>query len=134
MAGLIGNPKSLTDLAAKLRALPRVVAIKVAAAAAPVLTEAARATFDAGENAYGLTWAPRADGSRATLRRSGSLESGIHYVAIGTKIRVALGVAYAKYVVGKRPVFPRPGNLPVEYQRLLTQTTADVIAAEMGAT
>ncbi len=124
---------SLKDFSAKLRDLPRTVAIKVAAAAAPALTETANATFNAGENAYGSTWEIRQDGSRATLKKSGALSSKIHYVAIGTKLRVALGVSYAKYVVGKRPVFPRQGApLPVAYSQTLARVTDAVIRRELA--
>ncbi len=133
MSGLAGNISSLKDFAARLRTLPTVVAIKVAAAAAPALTAVARATFDAGENAYGDTWAIREDGTRATLKKSGDLASKLHYVATGTKLRVALGTRYAKYVLGKRPALPRQGAaLPVEYLRVLKETTAAVIRAELG--
>ena len=57
----------------------------------------------------------------------------IRYVAIGTKLRVALGVAYAKFQIGRRPVFPtQGGTLPVEYSRTLQRTAVDVVRAEMG--
>lgn len=131
----MSNASALTSLkkfSANLRSLPTVVAQKVAAAAAPVLTDLARATFDAGENAYGTMWDVREDGSAATLNKSGALASKVFYVAIGTKLRVALGVPYAKYVIGKRPVFPTQGGaLPIAYVDALKQTTADVCMAEM---
>jgi len=132
-AGLSGNVQSLKDFSAKLLALPRVVAIKVAEAAAPALTDAARATFDAGQDAYGDTWAIREDGTRATLKKSGALASKIQYVATGTRLRVALGTSYAKYVLGKRPALPRQGAaLPVAYVDALRRTAAEVIRAELG--
>lgn len=119
--------------AASLRALPRTVAIKVAEAAAPGLTEAARKTFDAGEDAYGVTWEIRQDGTRATLKKSGALSAKVHYVAIGTKVRVALGTAYAKYVLGKRPALPKAGApLPPAYVAALEEATARVIREELG--
>ncbi len=124
---------ALTDFAATLRKLPRTVAIKVATAAAPVLTQLAQSTFNASEDAYGNAWTPGADGQRITLKKSGSLGNKIHYVAIGTRLRVALGVSYAKYVVGKRPVMPR-GPLPVAYSQALARVTAEVCKREMGAT
>lgn len=133
MAGLSGNISSLAKFSADLLRLPTVVAQKAAAAAAPALTDVARATFESGENAYGTTWAIREDGSRATLKKSGALSSKIHYVAIGTKLRVALGVAYAKYVVGKRPVFPSQGGaLPVVYVETLQRVAVAVCRAELG--
>ena len=129
----MSNISSLKAFAANLRTLPRVVAQKVAAAAAPALTDAARETFNAGENAYGLAWDPKADGARATLKQSGALASKIVYVAVGTKIRTSLGTEYAKYVVGKRPVLPtQAGQLPASYQRALASATAEVCAREIG--
>ncbi len=132
----MSNGEALTKLgklSADLRRLPTVVAQKAAAAAAPALTDAARSTFDAGEDPYGATWAIREDGTRATLRDSGALSSKVRYVAIGTRIRLALGVAYAKYVVGRRPVFPKQGaTLPKAYSDALQGAVAEVCRAELG--
>jgi hypothetical protein len=122
---------ALAKFANDLRNLPRVVALKVALAAAPVLTDLAKETFDAGENAYGQTWAPGVKGQRVTLRRTGDLSSFIRYVAIGTKLRVALGTSYAKYQIGKRPVFPR-GDLPTAYVEALHRTAVRVVKEELG--
>ncbi len=123
----------MKDFAARLRKLPTVVAIKVAAEVAPALTEAARATFGAGETASGQSWAPLESGERATLKRSGTLASSLRYVATGTKVRVALGTRYAKYVLGKRPALPRAGApLPAAYVEAIKVTTARVIAEELG--
>lgn len=125
---------SLSDFSKKLASLPRVVAIKIAEAAAPALTEAARATFDAGEDAFGVAWAPRADGASVTLKKSGALAGGITYVATGTRLRVRLGVPYAKYQLGRRPAFPRQGDpLPASYTAALAAATAKVIAAEVAS-
>ncbi len=131
---LSGNPSSLANFSAKLRELPRVVAMKVATAAAPVITEAARATFEAGENAYGTTWAPSVDGDKVTLTKSGALSKGIRYVAAGTKIRVALPTSYAKYQIGRRRIFPNQGApLPTSYVVALKDIVAKVLAAEVAA-
>lgn len=131
-AGLIGDVSSLRAFAQRLRTLPRVVAQKVAAAAAPELTKVARETFDAGEDAYGVPWTPGADGKRVDLNKSGTLRSKITYVAIGTVLRVALGTSYAKYQVGRRPVFPRQNEaLPASYVAVLEKVTREVCAAEL---
>lgn len=123
---------SLSDFSKKLSALPRVVAIKVAMAAAPAVTAAARSTFNAGEDAFGVTWVPDVDGKAVTLKKSGALANGVTYVATGTKLRVQLGVAYAKYQLGKRPAFPRQGDpLPAAYSAALEEATAKVIAEEL---
>lgn len=130
---LVGNTSSLAKFTADLRRLPTVVAQKVAAASAPALTTLLRATFDAGEDAFGGTWKIREDGNRATLKKSGALASKVHFVAIGTKLRVALGVAYAKYQVGRRPITPKQGQaLPVAYVRELQRVAVKVCREEMG--
>lgn len=125
--------QSLAKLSADLRRLPRVVGIKVAEASAETLTGLARSTFDASEDAYGAPWAPGYEGDMVRLRKSGALSRFIRYVATGTKLRLSLGVAYAKYQVGRRPVFPKQGGaLPTEYARALERTADDVIRREMG--
>ncbi len=124
---------SLAAFSAGLRALPRVVAQKVALEAAPALTDAVMATFSASSEADGTPWAPGADGQKVTLRKSGSLAGKIRYIAIGTRLRVALGVAHAKYQVGRRPLFPKQGDpLPPAYVKALQDATAKVCRAELA--
>lgn len=130
-AGLKGDLSKLRRLEQSLRELPRVVAIKVAAAAADKITELARQTFGAGENAFGDTWHPGKEGQHVTLRRSGAIAAGVRYVAIGTRLRAQLGPRYAKYQVGKRPIFPRSA-LPASWIEAIRAETSKVIAAEMG--
>lgn len=127
--------KSLAQFSSDLRRLPRVVGQRAAAAAAGKITALAAATFNASEDAYGVPWAPGADGGKVTLRQTGALARRVLYVAIGTKLRVALGVPYAKYQIGRRPVFPRQGGaLPAEYAQTLQRAAVDVIRAETGGT
>lgn len=129
---LKGNIQSLSGFSSKLRKIPVVLGQKVATAAAPKLTSVANETFSAGENAYGNTWAPLKDGSKATLNKTGGIARGVYYVAIGTILRVRLAVSYAKYQVGKRPVFPTQGSpLPTSYVRALTETVNEVVPAEL---
>jgi hypothetical protein len=124
---------SLAKFTQDLRNLPRVVAQKVAEKAAPALTALALETFDAGENPYGNVWAPGIDGKKVTLDKTGALKKQIRYVAIGTKLRVALGVPYAKYQIGKRSVFPtQGGELPVVYVEELQRVAVEVAKAELG--
>lgn len=127
------NVASLKNFTAKLRELPRTIAIKVAEAAAPALTRAARETFEASEDAFGGSWSPGSKGQRVTLKKSGSLAKYIRYVAVGTKLRVALGVSYARYQIGRRPIFPKQGDpLPTAYVAALRETTIRVARAALG--
>lgn len=124
---------SLKDFARRLRTLPTVVAHKVAQAAAPILTEAAQSTFASGETPYGVGWAPGVDGKRVTLRKSGALARGIRYVAIGTRLRLALTTSYAKYQVGRRQVTPGQGAaLPGDYAAALATATRAVLREELS--
>lgn len=132
-AGLRGDIGTLTRFSASLRRLPTVVAQKVAEAAAPAITDLAKKTFAAGEDAYGNTWAPKADGTPATLRDTDKLFDGTKYVAIGTKLRVKLVDPDYRYVIGRRPIFPTQGGaLPVEYVRTLARISVEVCRAELG--
>lgn len=133
MSGLRGNISQLKDLAFEIRNLPKVVAAKVSAQVAGTITALARRTFDASENAYGDAWELDAQGNRVDLRRTGELASGVRYAATGTRLRAVLAVPYAKYQVGKRPVFPRMGaRLPADYVKAISATANAVIRAELG--
>lgn len=109
------------------------IAIKITEAAAPVLTAIAMETFDAGESPYGDSWKPGEKGQKITMRKTGDLARYIRYVAIGTKLRVALGVKYAKYQIGRRPVFPRQGgDLPQPYVEALQRVAVRVVKEELN--
>ena len=129
-AGLKGDIGKLRALERSIRDLPRVVGAKVATASASTITDLARGTFNASENAYGDAWAPGADGQKVDLRKSGALAGGVSYVASGTRLRARLGPSYAKYQIGKRPIFPR-GKLPISYVEAIRATTNQVIRSEL---
>jgi hypothetical protein len=122
---------SLSKLSATLRALPATLALRVAVKAAPVLSQFARESFDSNTDPYGVPWAPGVDGDTVSLRKTGALEKYVVYVPIGTKLRVALGVPYAKYQIGKRPVYPRGGLLPAKYSAALERVTRDEVQAAL---
>ena len=120
---------SLKDLSISLRRLPITLAADVARASADTMTALAQRTFDSSANAYGIAWIPGAEGQEITLRKSGALARGIRYVAIGTKLRMALTVRYAKYQVGKRRVAPGQGEpLPKDYADALKAAAAKAIS------
>ena len=125
--------KSLAQFSADLRRLPKVVAIKVAEAAAPVITELAKSTFDASETPEGAAWKLGKKGQKVTLRKSGRLVRDIRYVPIGSRLRVALGVDYARFQIGRRPVFPRQsGSLPPAYVEALQKVAVRIVREELG--
>jgi hypothetical protein len=46
--------------------------------------------------------------------------------------RVALGVKYAKFQIGKRPIYPRAGLLPAKYSEALRQITQEAAKEYVG--
>ncbi len=104
---------------------------RTATASAEKITELGRETFDAGQDAYGTPWALGADGEPVDLEESGALKSKLSYTAVGRKLRSALGVSYAKYQIGKRPVYPR-GALPASYVEALSKVAADEARKALG--
>lgn len=133
MSGVTGNIASLSQFAKSLSNLPTVVAQKVAARSAPVLSALVQGTFASSEDAYGVAWAPGAEGQTVDLVDTGALKRGVSYVATGTRLRMRLAAQHAKYQVGKRPVAPRQGErLPVEYASAMASTAAEVVREELG--
>lgn len=126
MSGLRGDIGKLRALERSMRELPRTLGAKVATAVAGDISALARQTFNASENAYGDSWAPGVDGQKVTLRKSGGIASDVEYVAIGTRLRARLGRPYAKYQMGKRPIFPT-GKLPVAYVGKIRKTSSGII-------
>jgi hypothetical protein len=116
----------------RLQELPRTLAIRVAAAAAPKLTAAMRATMAARSDAFGDSWIPTKDGAPLKFHERGDLTRVTRYVAIGTKIRVVLSVAWAKFQIGRRPIAPKQGeSLPTEYRKALAAATTEQGEAEL---
>lgn len=131
MSGLKGDVTRLRKLEATLRTMPRVLGAKIAASVAPTLSAKLVTTFNAGQNAYGDPWLPGYDGKPVDLRESGALAASARLVAIGTKIRGALGPRYSKWVVNVRGVFPR-GRMPKDWIDAVHATAGKVIAGELA--
>lgn len=128
-----GDVSSLKKFATSLRGLPLVVGHRVAEVSAPEISRASLTTFNAGQDPYGIAWLPGVDGQPVDLVQTGALQRQTRYVAIGTKLRVALGVPYAKYQIGKRPVYPRQGGvLPASYAKTLSTVASAVIRQELA--
>jgi hypothetical protein len=130
-AGLKGDISKIRSLEKAISELPRVLGAKVATAVAAKITAMNRATFSAGQNAYGDPWLPSVGGDSVDLRQSGALANAIAYVAIGTRLRARLGPAYAKYQVGRRPVLPT-GKLPLRMAAAVKEAADAFIRADLG--
>jgi hypothetical protein len=115
---------TLKQFSERLKTLPTELGHRVAAAAADKITELGRETFDGSRDPYGTPWAPGADGDAVDLNESGRLKSHLSYKPVGAKLRSELGVPYAKYQIGKRPVYPK-GALPPAYRDALNDVAKE---------
>ena len=130
---LKGDLSSLKKFASNLRTMPKVVAQKVAATSSPKLTDTTRLTFAAGQDPYGVAWAPSRTGDKVTLVASGALAKALAYTSTGTIIRLKPLPAYAKYQIGKRRVAPAQGGaLPPDFRTVLVNATNAVIRQELS--
>jgi len=89
-----------------LRRLPIKVAERVATEAAPALTSAAGASYDAGQTVYGTPRPLSVDGASLSLSRSGDTRATVRFVRVGTIVRCVLGTKYARYLIGKYAILP----------------------------
>jgi hypothetical protein len=103
------NTSSLAKIAKSLRALPLRLGQDVAREAAPELTGLAQASYNAQETVYGDARPQGKDGP-LTLHKTGKLQSGVKFTAIGTIVRAVLTVPYARYNI-KYGILPRGGSI-----------------------
>lgn len=89
--------------------MPLSLAHEVAFRAAPVLTTAAAASFDAGRTVYGDARNQGVKGGALTLVRSGDTRRTVKFVSNGRIVRCVLGTPYAKYLIGRYGILPN-GN------------------------
>jgi hypothetical protein len=120
---------SLRALSKGLRELPVRAAQEIASKAAPELSKLADDAFASGKDAYGNPWVPGADGNAVTLEQSGRLRRALGFTSVGTILRSVLGVPYAKYIIGRWPILPRPKTLPASYSEALARVTGETCAA-----
>ena len=130
MSGLVGNPRTIAKFAKGLQGLSVRAAMRIAAKAAPVITDAAQASFAARTDPYGQPWREGVDGKPVDLQETGKLRAGLAFYAVGRRIVAKLGTKYAKYQVGKRRVLP-PGGRPLPLA--WSQSLADIANAEIRA-
>lgn len=130
MAGLVGGDvRKLKDLHKLLFEMTETAAIRVAAASVGGINAQSERSYAAGETPEGQPWKPsEVTGERVTLVKSGNLKRQVRYVAIGTAVRCALGVKYAKYQIGKRRVFPHKNSLlPVAYREAIVKAVNPIL-------
>jgi hypothetical protein len=126
-----GDPRRLKDLAARLRALPKTAAIKVAAKSAPAITALAQSAYDGGTTVYGGA-RPSGKSGALSLVATGRTRATLRFVAVGSIVRVALGTRYARFLIGKYGILPM-ATLPTAWGEALGRVSVEVLDAEVRA-
>lgn len=126
-----GPPNPFAKLRRTLRDLPVLAAQRVAAAVAPRLTALAAASYDGGLTVYGDARPVGVQGNALDLVQSGSTRGHVRFVAVGTRVRAALGTRYAKYLIGKYRILPM-GRPPAAWTTEIDRTVARELAAITG--
>ena len=123
---------SLGAVASTIRRLPVRAAIAVAATAAPALTTQMRGEFDSGQTAYGDA-RPEGVAGPVSLVRTGDLRRLLRFAATGTRLRVVLGLRYARFMIGRFKILPGGrGAIPTAWKRTIDGITRDAIGKELG--
>ena len=118
---------SMNAFRKKLLSLPTAGTVKVTEKAAPKLTELGQRSYEEHRSPEGRPWQRSVTGEHVTLVDTGLLRKFLKYFGVGRKLRVRLPVPYAKYQIGKRPVFPQAGlPLPQGYKDVLSDVVSEV--------
>ena len=89
-----------------LQELPVRVAEQVAREGAGDLTDAAGASYDAGQTVYETPRPLGVQGNQLSLNRTGATRGFVRFVQVGTVLRCVLGTKYARYLIGKYGILP----------------------------
>jgi hypothetical protein len=117
--GLGGDPRRITTLAQKLRALPITLAADVSKAGAAAFTELTHGAYASGQTVYGDARPRGVDGQPLTLHKTGATEAGLHFVSIGTIVRCVLPNKYQRYLI-RYGILPN-GGMPAAWRAKLDQ-------------
>lgn len=128
---LKGNLRSLRNLKAAIRALPVTATAKVAAQAAPAMTDLSGSAYDGGRTVYGQARPRGVDGDALGLVKSGATRQAIEFRATGRDIRTAPLPRWTKYLIAKYQVLPN-GPLPQGWRERMQSIAAAVIRDTLG--
>jgi hypothetical protein len=116
--------RSIKDLKATMRALPKTLAIDVARRAAPAMTGLTVQAFNSARTVYNEARPSGVDGGQLTLVKSGRTRDALRFISVGTIVRCVLPTKWARFLIGKYGVLPN-GALPVAWSRRLTEVVKE---------
>lgn len=122
--GARGDFSNFRKLKASLRAMPVTIAHDVARRAAPDMTTLTQQAFNSSTTVYDRPRPLGVDGQPLKLRRTGTVEGQLRFVALGTQTRAVLGPRYARYLIGKYDILPN-GPIPAKWRERLAELVSD---------
>lgn len=118
--------RSINSLKAALRRLPVTSVARIAARAAPAMSELAQDAHASGKTVFDRPRPLGVDGEALSLERTGDTKRALQFVATGRDIRTARLPRYAKYLIGKYDLLPN-GPLPQAWRERLRDIAAEVL-------
>lgn len=123
--------ETIKNLNRKLQSIGPKTAAYVAQEVAPLLSAEGLRTFDQQTAPSGWKWPPGKKPGDGDLVRDGSLRRFVRYRAYGSKVAVRIGVSYAIYQIGKRPVYPfQTLRLTPAYEKAIIDTFTRLLGEE----
>lgn len=122
--------RSLNSLKRALKSLPITATARIAARAAPEMSELAGGAYDGGKTVYGRPRPRSVDGKELTLERTGASRRAMRFSATGRDIRTAVLPRYTRYLIGKYDVLPN-GPLPLSWRERLREIASRVLYDEI---
>lgn len=118
--------RSINALKRSLKKLPITSVARIAARAAPAMTDLAGGAYDSGQTVYGKPRPPGVDGQALSLERTGASRRAMAFAATGRDIRTKPLPRYTRYLIGKYDVLPN-GPLPAAWRERLNDIAARVL-------
>lgn len=124
--------RSINALKRALKSLPVTSVARIAARAAPAMSELAQGAHATGKTVYDRPRPRGVDGDPLSLERTGATKSALQFVATGRDIRTVKLPRYAKYLIGKYGLLPGgKGALPPAWRDRLREIAAHVLHDEI---
>lgn len=127
-----GDLRTLESLKRALRNMPITASARIAARAAPAMTDMAGSAYDSGKTVYDLARPRGVDGGELSLLGTGASRRAMQFYATGRDIRTVRLPDYTKYLIGKYNVLPN-GPLPAAWRERMTAIAAEVLLADIHA-
>lgn len=122
--------RSINSLKRALKSLPITSVARIAARAAPAMSELAQDAHASGQTVYARPRPRGVDGEALSLERTGATRQALQFVATGRDIRTAKLPRYARWLIGRYDILPN-GPLPAAWRERLRDIAARVLHAEI---